>query len=148
MKIVLDTNILVSAAVRRDGPSAIVLRWVRDGFIDLIMTEALAAEFERVIHYPRIGRKVSGASDWQDPYVREIRMLASVVVPGSTAAGAVPRDPNDEMVLDAAIAGEVDYIVTGDQDLLTLGDYRGIEIVTPVRFLQIVQDRGADRSQS
>jgi predicted nucleic acid-binding protein len=49
------------------------------------------------------------------------------------------------MVLEAAIAGEVGYIVTGDQDLLTLGLYEGIEIVTPARFLEILEHRGTDR---
>jgi len=48
------------------------------------------------------------------------------------------RDPDDNRVLEAAIAGEADYIVTGDRDLLELGSYEGIRIVTPAEFVALL----------
>ena len=52
----------------------------------------------------------------------------------------VSRDPDDNRILEAAVAGAADYIVTGDQDLLVLGEFEGIAIVTPTRFLAILRD--------
>lgn len=53
---------------------------------------------------------------------------------------AVSRDPDDNRVLEAAVAGGADAIVSGDDDLLSLGEYEGIPIVTAVRFLLMLEE--------
>ncbi len=77
-------------------------------------------------------------------YLREPReallFLADVValsdlVPDTGGVTGVCRDPADDMVLSAALEGRADCLVTGDSDLLTLGQYEGIAIVTPRAFL-------------
>jgi len=54
---------------------------------------------------------------------------------------AVQHDPSDNRVLEAALAGEAGYIVTGDRHLLALGDFQGVEIVTPARFVAVLAER-------
>jgi predicted nucleic acid-binding protein len=64
---------------------------------------------------------------------------ATLVFPTDRATGAT-SDPNDEMILECALAGEVDYIVSGDKKhLLSLGQFRGIRIVNPAEFVRIVE---------
>jgi predicted nucleic acid-binding protein len=53
---------------------------------------------------------------------------------------AIGRDPSDNRLLEAALEGEADYIVSGDRDLLDLGSYEGIGIITPARFLAILRE--------
>ncbi len=59
-----------------------------------------------------------------------------VVVP--TTSIAVSRDPDDNRVLEAAVAGQVDYIVTGDRDLLALRSHAGIRMLTPAQFVEFL----------
>lgn len=66
-----------------------------------------------------------------------------VDIPG--VLNAVPRDPEDNAVLEGAQAGQAQFIVTGDQDLLTLGSFRGMEIVTAVEFQRRWQTGGIVR---
>jgi predicted nucleic acid-binding protein len=51
----------------------------------------------------------------------------------------VTRDPKDDAVVACAVEGKADYVVSGDQDLLALGEYEGIQVVTPRRFMEIVE---------
>jgi putative PIN family toxin of toxin-antitoxin system len=67
-----------------------------------------------------------------------LAMLDTVSTPvsGTMKVSGVARDPDDDTILGAAIEGCAEYLVTGDQDLLALGEYEGIRIVTPRAFLE------------
>jgi len=71
--------------------------------------------------------------------VEAIRDLGILVVPLSIPA-VVPRDRDDDHVLACAIAGEVDYVVSGDRDLLDLREYRGIRILSPAAFVALLKE--------
>jgi predicted nucleic acid-binding protein len=62
------------------------------------------------------------------------------VVPGQLSLPGVTRDPKDDAVVACAVEGEADYIVSGGQDLLTLGEFRGIRVVTSREFVEILTD--------
>jgi putative PIN family toxin of toxin-antitoxin system len=73
-----------------------------------------------------------------EEFLGEIERFASTVIPANRLA--VVRDPADNHLLDAAAEGQADYIVSGDRDLLDLGSYEGVEIVTPARFLAVLRE--------
>ena len=64
---------------------------------------------------------------------------ATVVVNPPPTPGAVPRDPNDDMIIACAVAAEAHYLVTRDDDLLSLQAYRSIQIIAPEEFLHILR---------
>lgn len=71
-------------------------------------------------------------------------MTTSIVADLPPVTGVV-RDPNDDMVVACALEADADYIVTRDKDLLSLGTYEGIRIVTPRQFLDLLEGSDPDR---
>lgn len=136
MKVVLDTNILVSALLVKTGiPARIIDRITQ---FEVLCTNDMLAELERVLHYPRLQRKYGLTEEVITSFVQKVRQ-ASLVVSIEANVGGVVRDPKDEMFLACAIAGSADYIVSGDADLLVLESYAGIVIITPADFLKRLQ---------
>jgi len=126
VRVVFDTNVLISALVYGGLPRELLGRVFR-GEITLITSTALMNELEEVLvvrfaHEPSLARTVRA----------EIELLAEVA--GVSDLKRVARDADDDAVLAAAIAGEASAIVTGDHDLLVLGEHHGIRIVTPRDF--------------
>ncbi|MCY4012348.1 MAG: putative toxin-antitoxin system toxin component, PIN family [Gammaproteobacteria bacterium] len=126
-RVVLDTNVLVSALVFRTGnPAALRTAWLAERIRPMAGHET-ASELIRVLTYPKfqltdIEREELLAEYL--PWCETITVPADIVVPEV-------RDPNDLMFLRLALAGEADALVTGDQDLLSLMDFP-VPIVTPV----------------
>lgn len=60
-----------------------------------------------------------------------------MLTPGKLQLPGVTRDPKDDPVVACAVEGQADYIVSGDQDLLVLGEYEGVQVVTPRRFVEL-----------
>lgn len=136
MRAVLDTNVLISAALTPTGiPRAIILYWIADAFL-LVVSAKSIQEFLDVVNRPGLRRYVHWTTSEIMETVERIRMTGVVVEPPMKATAS--RDPKDNYVLDVALEGEADYIVTGDGDLLVLEEYEGIAIVTPARFLAIL----------
>jgi putative PIN family toxin of toxin-antitoxin system len=83
---------------------------------------------------------------WSDDELREfaalVRAVARVVVPTSRI-DLIRADPADNRVLEAAVAGGVDYVVTGDRHLLNIAIHEGIPIVTPARFVAVMATAGS-----
>ncbi|MGI8925086.1 MAG: putative toxin-antitoxin system toxin component, PIN family [Tepidiformaceae bacterium] len=138
MKVVLDNNVLVSAVITPVGTSgAIFAAWRSAGF-QLIVSPALLSELLRVLAYPRIVKRTGWALPEQEAFVELLREASLQVSPREQPA--VSRDPADDAVLAAAAAGSADYIVSGDNDLLVLGGFEGIPIVSPARFLTTLRE--------
>ena len=119
MKVVLDTNVLLSGLMLPDSvPGRIVAAWRNKGF-ELILSEPMLAEIARVLAYPKIRSRIGWSDVEIDHFVRLLRFRANVVdISGIEAE--VPQDADDACVLAALIAGGADCLVTGDQDLLSL----------------------------
>jgi len=131
VKVVLDTNILVSAYVFPGGNPEAVFRLVLGGSVELVTTLPLLAEFGRVLE-----TKFGWAPSTSEEAVRQIVRLGIVTEPVEKLR-VLKEDPADDRVLEAAVAGAVDYIVSGDRHLLELGAFRGVSIVTAASFLQV-----------
>ncbi len=131
MKVVLDTNVLLSGLMLPESvPGRIVRAW-RAAQFDLVLSEPMLDEIGRVLAYPKIERRLKWDQETISRFLLLLQFKADVVDISSTNV-EVPRDPQDVSVLATLVAGGANYLVTGDKDLLTLGhDY---PIVTPAEF--------------
>lgn len=135
-RVVIDTNVLISGIIQQSGfPFKVVKLW-EDEVIVLITSVATIEEAERVLNYPKIRKRYALTSD--DIQRTAANLLKySVLVQDPPIPNVIEQDPDDNKILATAIAGKADYIISGDMHLLTLKNYRGIEIVTPKRFCEI-----------
>lgn len=137
MKVVIDTNVLISRALSDKGaPARIIEQWV-DGAFELVISEDILAEYERVLGYERIRKHGVVTSAQISSLTFKIREAATFVKP-DRALNVVSRDPDDNKFLECALFGGADYIVSGDAHLLSIGKYEGIQIVAPAAFLIIL----------
>jgi len=127
-RVVLDTNVLVSG-LGWSGPPAAIVDAVTAGELTLLSSSALRAELRRVLSYPKLAKVFANPDA-----IADLVASASVEVLTTTQLQVV-ADDSDNRVLEAALDGGADYIVSGDDDLLALGSFEGIPIVTPVIFL-------------
>lgn len=111
----LDVNVLVSAVLRGSGPSARLVRAVRDGRLDAVVSPGLLTELREVLRRDRFRDYLS--MDEVEEYVDEIGRLCRVVGDPDVAPGRV-RDAKDEYVVALAEAVRAEAIVSGDLDLL------------------------------
>jgi len=120
------------------APAFLTQAW-SERLFDLVISEAVIAEIERVLSEHRL-KQAFNISDDRIARLVELLRKNSILVPGSaTVARAVPADPADEMFLTAALDGNADGIVSGDKDLLEIESFRGIGIITPRQFLDRIQ---------
>ena len=141
IKAVLDTNVLVSSLVSQHGPPRHALDAWLEGHYTLVTSLYLVEELIHVLSYPRIARQVHLEEEELTAILAALLSQAEVT-PGRLRLPGVTRDPKDDAVVACAVEGEADYIVSGDDDLLTLGAYKGISVVTPRRFAEILVHPG------
>lgn len=132
MKAVFDTNVVASASFWRGKPFDCLAAWA-EGRCEAVVSPALLAEYHETIEELRLEYPDRQPVEWADALAES----AELVFPTDRATGATP-DPDDEMVLECALAAEADYIVSGDKKhLLPLREFRGIRIVNPADFLRL-----------
>jgi putative PIN family toxin of toxin-antitoxin system len=135
MRIVIDTNLLVSGVISAGLPRQLVDA-AKAGEFELCTSEVLLAELLDVIARSKFAARLSQAGLTPMDVVEDLRALAVVVWP-ITIARVVLTDPDDDHVLAAALMGAVDLIASGDKrDLLPLGSYQGIPIITAREALE------------
>lgn len=128
MRIVVDTNVIVSAAFKESSWPAGVIRWV-DIFGGLLKSTVTESEVFAVLQRPRIARNSVPL------FSARLRQIFEDAVPVMIIERiAACRDPKDDKFLELAVNGRADVIVSGDADLLVLDRFRGIPIITPAAF--------------
>jgi len=133
MRAVIDTGVLVSAMIRRQGTTGEILSALRDGRFIAIYSTDLLVEIIDVLG--RSGLRAKYHIELEDIIVviNMIRLRGDLVIP--TRKVSVCRDPKDDKFLEAALAGGADCIVSGDADLLVLTQFENIPILRPAEFL-------------
>ncbi|MEK7437774.1 MAG: putative toxin-antitoxin system toxin component, PIN family [Thermodesulfobacteriota bacterium] len=133
MKLVLDTNVLISGLMFPDGiPGRIVAAWLEARFEVALSLDQLA-EIGRVLEYPKIRRKLGWNSQHIELFIKQLYIRSEVVELGPILV-EVPRDPRDAPILATLEATNADVLVTGDGDLLALREIYPIE--TPAEFIR------------
>jgi putative PIN family toxin of toxin-antitoxin system len=131
-RLVLDTNVLISAALRNGSlPHHTLLKARMEA--RLLASDETLAEYRAVLLRDKFDRVV--ARVLREGLVQEYSRLCTLV-PIPTPIRAC-RDPRDDKFLEVAVHGRADAIVTGDADLLALNPFRGIAILTPAAYLDL-----------
>lgn len=135
IRLVVDTNVFVSAIIKASSPPSFVVRWLESHGRPL-KTDATEYELFDVLERPHIQALVSPI------YRQGLKTLfakaESIHVHEPIAAC---RDPKDDKFLELAVNGRADVIVSGDADVLTMRAFRDIPIITPTTFLQVIIPR-------
>lgn len=137
IRAVLDTNQYVSMAIKAGGTAdRLLAAWREERFV-LLLSPPILEEIIRVLRYPRLRRLIRLTVAELNGLIESL-LLDAEMTPGRLAIHVISRDPSDNMFLTCAVEGRAAYIVSGDQDLLTLESYEGIPIVTATEFLRIL----------
>jgi len=135
MRVMLDTNILLSALRSPLGPPAALLEaWERKGFT-LVACEALIEEFRQVPARPFFRVRLhAGAAELLAAGVRDFSFFCRDQV-----SGPVASDPKDSYLLALAEASRAEFLVTGDKQLLSLKQHKSTRIITPVAMTEVLK---------
>jgi uncharacterized protein len=134
MRIVIDTNVLISGAFFSGAPSRIIDACVRGKF-DLLLSADIIEEYRRV-------GEIFTRKQPNVPFDRFLGILVSkaVFVEPTNLETVVCRDPDDMKFLECALASNAKCLISGDKDLLVIKDYKGITIYTPRVFVDVFLD--------
>ncbi|MEA2007552.1 MAG: putative toxin-antitoxin system toxin component, PIN family [Chloroflexota bacterium] len=139
LQAVLDTNVFVSGLMGVvSPPRQIVNAWLDGDFI-LVTSLYLIDELNHVLSYPRIVDRLR-VSDAEVEAILAALLSQAEMVPGKLKLPGVTRDPKDDPVVACAVEGKADYIVSGDQDLLVLEIFQGVQIITPRQFVELISN--------
>lgn len=129
MRVVLDTNILISALIFPGGAPEALYRLALEGRVDLVTSRPLLAEFGRILT-DKFGWEPGRAVE----AVAQVTRIGAVVEPTETIR-VIEEDPADDRVLEAASEGAAEVIIPGDRHRLGLRSWQGIRIVKASAFL-------------
>lgn len=142
LRAVLDANVYVSAYVRPGGPPGqIVERLLRDGSFEIVLSAEIVEEVLQALAYPKV-RKAARTKVEPDLWFEDLVVLAQFITGDSNISG-VSHDPDDDKYIAAAIEGRAALVVSGDPDLLKVGEHRGVRIITPRAFVDLLGVSGA-----
>ncbi len=136
LKLVLDTNTLVSAFLW-DGNEAALVRKIEQGRAQLFISQEILEEFEEVLKRPRFNEVMYKASTSPEEIVQKIASMAIMIIK-SPLSIAICRDKDDNKFLECAVSAKADYIISGDNDLLSIQNYQGIRIERTANILKLI----------
>ena len=139
MRVVLDANLFVSAAIEPRGQPAQVLDAWRAGQFDVAVSDDIVAEINEVLRGPRIRRRHQWTDEQIAGFVSLLREVALVSL-GELSLAVVADDPDDDIYLACALELEAEYIVSGDDHLRQMGSFRGIAILSARQFLAVLAE--------
>jgi len=146
LRVVLDTNIIVSSLLSPSGaPAAVLDAWRELRFV-LLLSPAMLEELRSVLARPRIRSKYGITAEDVEAVCQALERYALWVAGDTPLHASVLPDPDDEKFLACAVEGKADCVVSGDRHLLDLGAFHGIPILSARQFLShlATQSGGGD----
>jgi putative PIN family toxin of toxin-antitoxin system len=134
MHVVLDTNVLISG-LGWHGPEYLVLQKCFQKVIELVFSPETLAEFKAVALRP----KFEFSSEEIEDFTSALLEVGKIVLP-EEKINEITEDLKDNLFLEAAVAGQASYIISGDKHLLQLGEFRSIKIMRSRAFLTLLQN--------
>ena len=136
LHVVLDSVVAVSAFLT-DGLTANMVSQCQE-YVNLYTAEEILQEIRRVLlEKPHIRNRYSYSAEQVEVFINRLRNTSTVVAQ-LPEIRVVERDPKDDMIIACAMAVSANYIISRDRDLLDLGNYQLIQIVTPEHFMRIL----------
>ena len=135
-KVVLDTNILVSALLFKGELEGVVDCW-KNGRIIPVLSKKTFAEFKTVLEYPKFSLS---RQDIQMIIEQEVLPYFEIVEVSNKTEN-VCRDPDDDKFIDCAISASAKFIVTGDRDFLDIGGFKSVRIINASTLLKMLSMR-------
>lgn len=136
MRVAVDTNVLISAIIKPQNRTGLVLVHLRKGDYVLLYSKELMDELTEVLARPKL-KKYGLNDETVDMFI------GSIIAKGKSVqlltVVDICRDPDDNLLLSLAVDGNADYIVSGDKDLLDLIQIQEIPIITPAGFLALFE---------
>ncbi len=129
-KVVLDTNIFISSFGWNGKPKQIFQKCI-DGELELIISPKQVEELQRVLNYP----KFNFNEEEKETFLALILEIA-ILIEITGKVDVIKEDPDDNVILETAIIGAAEYIITGDPHLLNVKQFLNIKIVTATNFLE------------
>lgn len=131
IRVVIDSNVWISGLIFGGQPEKIIKHFLDGDFLVIVSAELLSELRRKVIEkFPLFTSSLESLD-------ASILNDAIVVRLGSQTIN-ISRDPDDNKVIETAVMGRCDYIISGDKDLLVIGSYKNINIVNPTDFLKII----------
>ncbi len=137
LKLVLDTNVWVSAMIWGGSPARII-KASEEGKVCIITSEEIVNEISRTLAYTRLKRGSDDKGISQQQMIAAVLQLSNLVEV-KTKIHAVREDPSDNKFLECAVDSKADYIVSGTDHLLKIGSYKRTRIVSVRKFLKILE---------
>lgn len=125
MRIVLDTNIYIAAALNSSGFSEEVLKFAVKANLQIVISEEILQEIQS-----KLTHKFQWPKENIDFFLARIRKTTEMIDIRERIY-VITRDPEDNKILECALAGKADLIITLDQDLIKLKSFKGIGIIHP-----------------
>ena len=145
MRAAVDTNLLVSYLLTHRPPVAELIDvHLARGDYALLTSHVMLEELDRVLQYPRLHRYYDA-----EACVRFVALVAALseIVDVPEAVPRICRDPDDDWIIACAVAGDADVIVSGDRDLLDLGQVGRIPVLSACQFLALLQRKESTSPQ-
>lgn len=137
MKIVLDTNVLVSGFLFNGPPTDIINAGPIEN-VKFFTSEPLLMELSRILKKKKFTNRLSETEYTPEIIMEKYRRMVEIVSPVEFLEPQMIRDPDDQMVLSAAFSANAEMIVSGDEDLLVLKTFCNIRIVSPADFMALI----------
>ena len=139
LRVVLDSVVAVSAFLT-DGLTADLVSQCQEN-VNLYTAEEILQEIRRVLlEKPHIKNRYRYSSEQVENFINDLRNISTIIAQ-LPEIRVIERDPKDDMIIACAVAASADYIISRDRDLLDLGNYQQIQIVTPEDFIHILRSR-------
>lgn len=136
MKIVLDTNVVISGFLIPGGPPGKIVDLWAENKLTVVVSQALIEEYFDVLLRPKF-KRAGTIIERQDLLMGLLEMENSIFVYPGIRLDVIREDPEDNRVLECAVEGKVQYIISGDEHLLALKEFQGIVIVSPAEFITV-----------
>ncbi|MCL2134537.1 MAG: putative toxin-antitoxin system toxin component, PIN family [Candidatus Bathyarchaeota archaeon] len=136
LKIVLDTNVWVSALIWGGKPATIV-ESAEQGRIDIFVSESIVEEISRVLNYPKIEKVYYPQITCQQ--LMEQILKSTKFVETTTELKIIKEHPADDKIIECAVSAKADYIVSGDKHLLNVVAYQKTQILPVNEFMKLIE---------
>ena len=133
MRVVFDTNVLI-AAFLTEGLCSVLLTRARRKEFELVVCPTILEEFERILSH-----KIKAPQALVREALEMIQEASKIIHPTKKIQG-ICRDQDDDQILTCALSAKADYLVSGDKDLLEIGSFEGLKIVSPRELEAFFED--------